>query len=128
MQFLYTGFLAFETPFPPEVVQWANDSAETRLPCEISGVGRTLPTVFFLKNGDRIPTSSSTGDGVHIKEASLTSRRRVLVVESRRGNEGVYQCVGQVGEDGSTAVTTSTYINIQCKHESLHVAMKLEWD
>ena len=87
-----------------------------------------LPTVFFLKNGDRIPTVSSTGDGVRIEEASLTSRRRVLVVENRRGNEGVYQCVGQVGEDGSTAVTTSTYINIRCKYESLHVAIKPEWD
>ena len=129
MQFLHhnSGSLHFKTAFPPEVVQWANDSTETRLPCEISCVGRILPTVFFLKNGDRISPTSSTGDGVHIVEASLTSRRRILVIESRRGNDGVYQCVGQVGDDGSTAVTSSTYINIQCEHETLHTAIKPEW-
>ena len=107
-----SGLFRFETSFPPEVVQWVSDSEEARLPCEISGVGRRLPTVFFLKNGNRI---SSMMDGVYIVEESITFRRRVLVVENRRGNEGVYQCVGQAGDDESTAVTTSTYINIQCE-------------
>ena len=107
-----TGLL-FHKAFPPKVVNWETDSGVIRLPCRIMGAGRTLPSIFFLKNGVRIP-SASTG-GVRIEDVSSNNRRGVLVVEEKRGNEGIYQCVGQAGEDGSTALTTSTYINIQCE-------------
>ena len=103
-----------------EVVQWVTeDSTAIQLSCQITGVGRVLPTVFFLKNGVRITSNGSPSDnGVYIIETSSLSHR-ILVVESRRGNEGVFQCVGQVGEDGSTTLTTSTYINMQCEFYSL---------
>ena len=34
------------------------------------------------------------------------------------GDEGVYQCVGQVGQDESTAIVSSSYLNLQCEGES----------
>lgn len=125
-QCLYTfcsGFLQFLKAFPPEVVEWDSDddSGDIRLTCQIIGVARILPTVYFVKNGDRISPSSdrtpSDNNSVYISETD-TLTKRTLVIGKRRGNEGVYQCVGQGGEDRSTSVTSSTYINIKCE---LHV-------
>ena len=95
------------------MVKWVGDLEVIRLPCEIYGSGRGTLGVSFLKNGNDISTDS-TGS-VYVDEVSAQLRHRVLVIEARRGNEGVYQCVGQAGNDGRSTITTSTYVNIQCK-------------
>ena len=100
--------------------EWASedDSGDIRLTCQITGVARRLPTVYFIKDGNRIPASTDRtpfdNNSVYISETG-TLTRRTLVIGKMRGNEGVYQCVGQGGEDRSTAVTSSTYINIKCE-------------
>lgn len=90
-----------------------SDSEVIKLPCRIYGSGRGGLTVSFLKDGNEISTDS-TGN-VYIEGVSALSRHRKLVIEARRGNEGVYQCVGQAGDDGTSTITTSTYVNIHCK-------------
>ena len=107
------GRLVFATPFPPEVVHWATTDSQTiTLSCQVGGVATLGDNVniFFLRNGEKILSSE---DEVRVGSV-FASYWKTLVVEGRRGNEGVYQCVGLVNEDGSTAIVTSTYINIQC--------------
>lgn len=120
---LLTGGLAFRVPFPPEVVRWAGDSEMIRLPCEIYGFGRGTLKVSFLKNGNEISMGS-----VYINDVSSLLRHRELVIEARRGNEGVYQCVGQAGDDGTSTITTSTYVNIQCKLLTLYCPIHIQWN
>lgn len=99
-------------------MKWVDDSEVIRIPCEIYGFGRGTLTVSFVKDGNEISTDS-TGS-VYIDEVSSLPRHRVLVIEARRGNEGIYQCVGQAGNDNTSTITTSTYINIQCKLLTLY--------
>ena len=109
--------LGFSEYFPPEVVHWlTDDSDKIRLCCQVSGSASGTLNVYFLRNGVRIPhtRSMATEDGVYIRETNAMSNR-VLIIEGRRGNEGVYQCMGQGGEDSSTAITSTTYVNMQCK-------------
>ena len=110
------GVLNFERGFPAEVVEWASsDSDAIRLPCQIGGattVGNRF-LVFFLRDGQRVSPSAGSEDGVYIRETNSMSRQ-TLMIEKWRGSEGVYQCVGQAGEDSSTSVISSTYVNIHC--------------
>ena len=39
----------------------------------------------------------------------------LTISEPMVGDEGIYQCVGQEGLDGSTAIVSSSYVNIQCE-------------
>ena len=108
--------LRFQREFPPEQVEWVvsgEDSDPIRLPCQIGGATtQGLPLVFFLRNGEMISPDGGE-DGVTVIVGSLRSFQ-VLRVERRKGNEGLYQCVGQAGDDTSTLVVTSTYINLKC--------------
>ena len=116
-------------PLTPEVVKTATDVEPLRLPCEVIGAGNSIPSVFFLKNGNPISQDSSEGNYIEEDSAAECSSaescvRRVLVIEGRRGDEGIYQCVGQVGEDQSTAITSSSYVNIHCEcNLSLQVSL-----
>ena len=112
--------LHFRMPLTPEVVKTATDVEPLRLPCEVIGASNSIPSVFFLKNGNPISQDSSEGNYIEEDSAAECSStescvRRVLVVEGRMGDEGIYQCVGQVGEDQSTAITSSSYVNIHCE-------------
>lgn len=108
------------------MVKWVHDSEVIRLPCKIFGSGRGTLGVSFLKDGNEISTDST--ESVYIDEVSSQLLHRVLVIEARRGNEGVYQCMGQVGNDGTTTITTSTYVNIQCKLLHYNVTyVHLQW-
>ena len=114
--FLLAGRVLFQRSFPAEVSEWAtNDGTTINLPCLLTGVSREGGLeVFFLKNGERIFPSTQRNGGVYI-ETTLTDSWKTLVIERRRGSEGVYQCVGLVESDDSTAITTSTYVNIYCE-------------
>ena len=50
---------------------------------------------------------------------SVCVHRILSISAPMRGDEGVYQCVGQQGGDGSTAITSSSYVNIQCEYTEL---------
>ena len=106
--------LRFERQFPPEVAEWVTTTGDSiRLPCQIGGAttqGR--PLVFFLRDGERISPGGDNG-GVSITPGSFAGFQ-VLRIEKSRGNDGLYQCVGQAGDDNSTSVVTSTYVNLHC--------------
>lgn len=110
------GVLQFERALPPEVVEWVTDDSETiSLPCRIGGATTGgSPLVFFLRDGEMISSSSQRDNGIYVIGTSFISFR-VLMIEKRKGNEGLYQCVGQAGNDRSTSVVSSTYVNLQCE-------------
>ena len=109
------------------MAEWESDSGSSliRLRCKIVGVASNLPTVYFIRNGVRIlltsssPPSEIAESGVYTADSDSLMTRSTLVVERRRGNEGIFQCVGQGGRDRSTSVTSSTYISIKCKQLNL---------
>ena len=109
------GVLQFERALPPEVVEWVTGDSETiSLPCLIGGATTGSPLVFFLRDGEMISSSSQRDNGIYVIGTSFMSFR-VLMIEKRKGNEGLYQCVGQAGNDRSTSVVSSTYVNLQCE-------------
>jgi hypothetical protein len=104
----------FEEELVEEVRRFLNtDSSPLLLACEASG--NPLPSLSFLLNNKPLPTSSRVTVEAGAPSCNDCVRSEVRIERPGPGDQGVYQCVAQVGQDPSTAIVSSSYLNLQCE-------------